>query len=177
MISTTRIITILILASCSFTIQAQNQNSENQKCICCDTPYTNFDFWEGSWIVKNTKGEIVGENTITKKEDSCMLEEKWLGSKGSSGTSINFYNKADDTWNQTWVSNTGNILQLKGKLIDDKMVLKSELIEGDKGKYYNQISWTPNKDGTVTQLWEILTESGAPIQTAFKGIYHLKKLN
>ncbi|MGB5983305.1 MAG: hypothetical protein WBG46_14280 [Nonlabens sp.] len=175
MISITRKITIILLILCGFNTEAQNQNNEKQKCNCCDAPYTNFDFWEGDWIVKNKNGEIVGENTITKKENNCMLEEKWRGSKGSSGTSINFYNKADDTWNQTWVSNSGNFLQLKGKIIGNKMVLKSELIQGKKGKYYNQISWSPNKDGTVTQLWEIFTESGKPIQNIFKGIYHRKQ--
>lgn len=35
----------------------------------------------------------------------------------------------------------------------------------------NQITWTPNEDGTVSQLWEIYDKNGNILQTAFLGIY------
>jgi hypothetical protein len=55
------------------------------------------------------------------------------------------------------------------------MVLKSELQRGTRiDWYYNQITWTSNEDGTVTQLWEILDKNGNSLQTLFLGIYHRK---
>jgi hypothetical protein len=51
------------------------------------------------------------------------------------------------------------------------MVLKSELVNGPKGNYYNQITWSQNDDGSVTQQWDILTESNQPLSKAFEGIY------
>lgn len=143
-------------------------------CACCTEAYKAFDFWEGDWLVLDTLGKKVGDNTITKLEDNCLLKEKWRGSGGSTGTSVNFYNKADSTWNQIWVDNQGYVLRLQGGLVQESMVLKSELLQGRKQLYYNQITWTPNSDGTVTQLWEIYAEDGKLLRTLFKGIYQRK---
>ncbi len=51
------------------------------------------------------------------------------------------------------------------------MILKSELLEGAKGKYFNQITWTKNRDGSVTQVWNIFNEKNKKTQEAFRGIY------
>ena len=151
-----------------------NELSQSQ-CACCSEPYTEFDFWKGNWSVKDTSGNKVGDNTITKVESNCILKEKWVGSKGGTGTSINFYDKADSTWNQTWVDNNGDVLRLKGGLVNETMVLKSNIIKGKKMNYYNQIAWTPNQDGTVTQLWELYDVNKNLLHTLFKGIYHPKE--
>ena len=55
------------------------------------------------------------------------------------------------------------------------MVLKGDLQQGQNGEYYNQIKWTPNKDGTVTQLWQIFSKEGKVLQVLFKGIYYRKE--
>lgn len=64
-------ITLLLLAISSLTINAQNP------CKCCDEPHQPFDFWKGDWTVLDTNGNQVGENTITKIESDCILQEKW----------------------------------------------------------------------------------------------------
>ena len=38
----------------------------------------------------------------------------------------------------------------------------------------NRITWTPNKDGTVRQLWEASTDQGKTWQVAFDGLYRRK---
>ena len=144
-------------------------------CPCCYDSYTDFDFWKGDWYVTDTLGNKVGDNTISKIEANCILMEKWTGAKGGSGTSINFFDKSDSTWNQTWIDNQGGVLRLKGNLIDEKMILKSDLISGEKGDYYNQITWIPNKDGTVTQLWAVYGTDKKLLQVLFKGIYNRKE--
>ncbi len=60
---------------------------------------------------------------------------------------------------------------LKGNYSDGKMVLKSELINGQKGPYYNQITWVKNTDGSVTQIWDIFDEKNKKTQEAFRDIY------
>ncbi len=148
--------------------------SQNQHCACCEPQHGQFDFWVGNWEVFNTKNEKIGENLVEKLEDNCIISENWQGEKGSTGKSFNYYDPADSTWNQLWISNSGNILKLKGKAEPGKMILKSELTEGQKGKYYNQITWTKNPDGSVTQLWEIYDPEGNLLNNAFKGIYRKK---
>ena len=71
-----------------------------------------------------------------------------------------------------WIDNSGNHLKLKGTRVDHTMVLVSEPFEKEDGKHYvNRITWTPNGDGTVRQLWEVLL-NGAVVNTLFDGMYH-----
>ena len=167
----------ICIASCFFVLVSFTGYGQAD-CACCTPVHHQFDFWLGSWLVKNTQGQEVGKNTISKIEDNCILVEKWIGAKGTTGTSHNYYDANDGSWNQLWIDNKGNILKLKGGLEGSSMVLKSEMIKGKNGKlYYNQISWTPNEDQTVSQLWEIYDENKALINTAFLGIYHKKESN
>ena len=148
--------------------------SQTTDCACCSPEYQQFEFWVGDWDVFNEKGEKIGENLVEKLEDNCIINENWKGEKGGSGKSYNYYDPSDKTWNQLWISNTGNILKLKGNAEENQMILKSELIQGKEGEYYNQITWTSNPDGSVTQLWEIYDAQGHLLNNTFKGIYKKK---
>jgi len=157
----------------SFSLIGQNQDTP---CNCCTENYNQFDFWIGNWEVYDTNEKLVGTNSISKQYDNCLIQEKWVSKGKNRGTSTNYFDKTDNTWNQIWVDNSGYVLKLKGSFINGSMVLKSELKEGKKGLYYDQISWTKNKNGTVTQLWEIFNSKDEKITEAFHGIYK-KKLN
>lgn len=150
--------------------------SKNDDCSCCGENYKLFDFWIGEWEVFDVNDKLVGTNKITKQYDNCVLKEEWISSGTNRGTSYNFFDKADNTWNQVWIDNTGYVLRLSGNFVDNAMVLKSKLLIGKNGKYYNQISWTLNENNTVTQLWELFNEKNNKISEAFRGIYK-KKLN
>lgn len=160
---------LIFLANFNYTLA-----QENDSCSCCTENHTAFDFWLGDWTVKDKEGKIIGTNNIVKMQNGCALQENWIASnKTNTGTSYNFFDSTDSTWNQVWISNTGYILRLKGNLNPDgAMVLKSNLIESSKGNYYNQITWSKNEDGSVTQLWVILNEKNEIIRTDFEGIYH-----
>lgn len=164
----TYLLFLIILVNINYSI-AQGDNT----CTCCTEQHEAFDFWIGDWTVYNSNGDIVGNNKIVKLQDSCVLQENWVASKGTNtGTSYNFYDKKDSTWNQVWISNSGNILRLKGNLNSaGEMVLKSELIAGQKGNYYNQITWSEYGDDNVVQRWDILNEEGEKIKTVFEGFY------
>ena len=154
----------------SFSNAIASQNVKKQPCS--GEKYSQFDFWEGSWTVYDTKGKILGTNTLVKLQDNCVMQENWVSKSGPSrGTSYNYYNKVEDSWNQVWVDNSGFSLVLKGNLVDGKMILKSDLIKTEKGNYYNQITWSKNNDNSVTQLWEYRNEKGEIISEVFRGIY------
>ena len=97
-------------------------------CPCCTTQHQLFDFWVGDWMVYDTTGNKVGENTIVKQEDNCLLSEHWRGAGGSTGRSYNYYDPSDSTWNQLWLDNSGTILKLKGSAGTNTMSRKSELM-------------------------------------------------
>ena len=147
-------------------------------CPCCTPEHQLFDFWVGDWVVYDTTGRQIGENYIVKLEDNCILNEHWTGGGGSTGRSYNYYNRADSTWNQLWIDNGGNPLILKGKGSSGKMVLRSELVPGRRIDWlYNQITWTLNADGSVTQHWEVFDKNNQKLATAFKGIYRHRVLS
>lgn len=143
-------------------------------CACCDEFHQQFDFWVGDWLVVDSLGNKLGENLVSSIEDGCIINEHWKGEKGGSGSSFNYFDTTDSTWNQLWVANNGNVLKLKGHFRSGKMILKSEVIQTERGSYYNQITWTPHADGTVSQLWEIYNQEHEVIRPVFLGIYHRK---
>lgn len=148
--------------------------AQTTACPCCEESHKQFDFWEGHWVVKDTTGTILGENHITKIEGNCVLKEQWIGASGTTGISLNYFDKSDRSWNQLWLDNGGNQLKLKGNFNEGKMVLRSEMVNTQDSEYYNQITWSKNQDGSVTQLWQVFDASNKPLRTLFKGIYHKK---
>jgi len=158
-----------------FNYQMISAQTTNEICACCSEKYQEFDFWLGEWEVYDISGALVGINSIKKQSDNCLIQEKWIDDERR-GKSTTFYNSSDNSWNQIWVDNSDFVLKLKGNMVNDIMTLKSELIQGNNKKYYNQISWTKNEDGSITQLWQIFNENDLKISEVFQGIYK-KTLN
>lgn len=163
------------LISCCLFASMLYAQADNPGCNCCSAPYRQFDFWLGDWNVYDTSGKKIGENKIVLMQDSCLLQENWTSMGQHRGTSYNYFNKTDSTWNQVWIANNGNILELKGNRSGNKMVLKSALVKADKGGYYyNRISWEQMPDGSVIQQWDILDNKDNNLSAVFKGIYRKK---
>ena len=70
-----------------------------------------------------------------------------------------------------WELITNNLtLYLNGGIVDGKMVLENKE-KTEKGILQNRITWIPNEDGTVRQIWETKTEKQEKWQKAFDGDY------
>jgi hypothetical protein len=150
------------------------------ECPCCTDIHQQFRFWVGNWNVFDTTGNKIGTNNIILDQDKCLMIENWKSETSPfSGTSYSFYDNYNNLWNQIWVDNQGSNLMLTGIYQNNKMTLRSQLLENENGlKYYHQISWTPNLDGTVTQRWDVFDNSDKLLNTAFFGIYKkVEKLN
>ncbi|KAB7531380.1 hypothetical protein F8C76_07765 [Flagellimonas olearia] len=157
-----------------FFLQAHTQNNAN--CNCCSENQKAFDFWIGEWMVTNsTNGTPAGESRISWEEDGCVIRENWTSATpGYTGTSLNFFNIAEQQWEQLWVDNTGAHLKLKGNRVGNQMILTSgEFAKDDGLMYRNRITWTKNDDGTVRQLWEVL-QGEKVVSVAFDGLYKKK---
>ena len=133
----------------------------------CSTPeHRQFDFWIGDWEVRNAAGKVVGTNNITKLHKGCVLFENWSGTGGVTGSSFNIYDASRKQWHQTWVDNSGSLLELDGKFVDGAMMLSNS---------GNRITWRVLPDGRVRQLWEASSDNGATWKTSFDGYYEKKK--
>lgn len=139
----------------------------------CDAPeYHQFDFWIGDWRV-NAGEQTAGTNSIHPVHRGCALQENWQGSGagGISGSSFNIYDRATGKWHQTWVDAGGTLLQLDGGLVDGSMVLSGSRPAQNGGLALHRISWTPNADGSVRQLWEASQDGGVSWNVLFDGLY------
>ena len=140
---------------------------------CSSPEYHQFDFWIGSWNVASG-GQPAGTNSINPIHNGCALQENWqgAGAGGISGTSFNIYDQATGHWHQTWVDSSGTLLQLDGGPVDGVMVLSGQRPARDGGgMVQHRISWTPNPDGSVRQLWEASKDNGDTWAVLFDGLY------
>jgi hypothetical protein len=137
----------------------------------CEQPeYRAFDFWLGQWQVKKPDGQVVGTNRITREYNGCVVHEHYSTPRGYSGESLNTYDESRKVWHQTWVDAVGTLLLLEGGPRDGRMVLEGQTITPDRQVVRHRITWTPNADGTVRQLWES-TGGDGNTNVVFDGIY------
>jgi len=139
---------------------------------CNSAQHRQFDFWIGEWNVTSS-GQPAGTNRIERILGGCVLQENWKGAGpgGISGSSFNVFDSATGHWHQTWVDSSGTLLLLDGGLVNGVMVLSGTRPARDgSGTVLHRISWTPNPDGTVRQLWEASKDEGESWAALFDGL-------
>ena len=167
------LLAILLLPSLGMA-QAPDESEIPAAAGRCEAPeHRQFDFWLGEWNV-SSNGQPAGTNSIRATLGGCVLQENWqgAGSGGISGTSFNIYDRDRGLWHQTWVDANGTLLQLDGGLSDGSMVLEGERpVPSGNGTVLHRISWTPQEDDSVRQLWEASQDSGESWNVIFDGLY------
>jgi hypothetical protein len=154
--------------------QATAQDDETAKAPtpCNAAQYHQFDFWIGDWTV-SAAGQPAGTNSIHPVVNGCALQENWQGTGpgGTTGRSFNLYDQATGKWHQTWIDSGGTLLQLDGGLEGSSMVMQGQRpAPNGIGMTTHRISWTPNPDGSVRQLWEA-SRDGETWTVLFDGLY------
>jgi hypothetical protein len=140
---------------------------------CAGAEHRQFDFWIGEWQVHRPDGTLAGINRITSEYGGCVIHERYFTGRGYSGESLNAYDAQRKVWHQTWVDVGGLLLTLEGRW-DGKSMVMEGLAPGPKGDLTKQrVSWTPNADGTVRQLWEAADDKGG-WTVVFDGRYSQK---
>ena len=137
---------------------------------CGGPEFRQFDFWIGTWLVRNAAGKEVGKSEITRVSGECAIRENWESGNGNGGMSINYYDPQTTHWNQHWVGSDGAILHLEGGLQEGAMILASEDKRAGKA-LSNRIAWTRLPDGKVKQEWTTSDDGGKTWTTAFVGFY------
>ncbi|MFQ5717947.1 MAG: hypothetical protein ACE5IK_00220 [Acidobacteriota bacterium] len=140
---------------------------------CADERSHQFDFWVGELNVF-AGDKQAGTNSITPILDGCVLQEKWVGSQGSAGTSLNFFNPSTGKWHQFWVWRNGTTLDLSGGFHDGKMILSGDSPGRDGKGARDRITWSSKEDGTIRQHWEESADAGKTWHTVFDGLYRRK---
>ena len=134
-----------------------------------------FDFWLGEWEVFGPDGTVGGHSRIESIAEGHALLENWTDADGSSGKSLNVYNDRKKQWQQFWVGSSTPILELSGGLQNGAMVLSGSHTTVTGETMLDRITWTPQADDTVRQLWEGSRDGGKTWKVNFDGIYKHKK--
>ena len=138
---------------------------------CKDGATRQFDFWVGHWRVTE-HGKLAGDNRVEPILDGCALLENWTGAKGGAGKSLNFFDREDGLWHQTWIDRSGGALFLAGKFENGAMRLEGErAATGEQPATRHRITWTPLPGGKVRQLWESTAVAKDLWSTQFDGLY------
>ncbi len=137
---------------------------------CASALHHQFDFWIGSWIVRDSTGAPIGTNDVTAEAAGCALVEHWRGTSGSAGVSVNYVDGPSLRWSQLWVGGAGGTLEISGTLEGTSMVLSGERLT-PQGSVHDRLQWTPLPDGRVRQTWEISTDGGTTWKNVFVGYY------
>ena len=137
---------------------------------CASAEHRQFNFWVGDWRVATPDGTVAGTNHITLEYGGCVVHEHYVTGKGYSGESLNMYDAARKVWHQTWVDDGGLLLTLEGRWDGKSMVLEGKAPDASGAMTKQRITWTPNADGSVRQLWETLDAKGT-WTVAFDGKY------
>lgn len=152
--------------------EGQPQAREAPACTTEASPYRDFDFWVGEWHVFDPEsGRKLGENSVTRRENGCLIVERWTSEGGATGMSMNFYDPLQDAWRQIWQSAPGFIDYTGGLDEAERMVLEGTLHSNARGTSVPfRGRWTLNEDGTVLQEFWQRDDSGE-WQSWFRGLY------
>jgi hypothetical protein len=141
-----------------------------------DPAFHQLDFWVGYWRVVNAQtGQPEGSNRIEKILKGCALIEHWTEADGSSeGKSLFYYNPANQTWKQVWVTDTGSTKEkqmITAALPAGALRFQGEIpLRGGKS-VLDRTTLAPLPDGRVRQTIEISRDHGASWQISFDAFY------
>ena len=150
---------------------------KNAHPCTADSRFSEFDFWLGKWSVYgNTQrtGPQYGSNHISKQQHDCLVVESWVSVKGTTGTSMNYYDGTKDKWVQHWVSMGGTTINIEGGLKEGSMQLVGKIyyLKSPAPQIRDfRASWTPLENGVVRQYFEESVDGGKTWYTWFEGFY------
>jgi hypothetical protein len=161
---------------------AQDADVSGAKKInsCNDDPsFHELDFWLGSWDVK--LGErVVGTSRIEKMLKGCAIVENWTATDGSEGKSLFYYNNANKTWRQVWVTDAayapGGFSEktLVARMNGGGLRFQGEVTNENGEHHLERTSLVPRLDGTVRQWIQISTDGGQMWTSVFDAMYYRK---
>lgn len=156
----------LILLNAGSASAEQTGTAKPPQRGCADPHAREFDFWVGEWNVTSPDGKAAGHSRIESILDGCGISEHWQGAGGTVGVSYNAWDAKTKSWRQFWIDVHGDVLLLDGGWSDGHMRLQHS-----DGQRLSRITWTPNADGSVRQLWDTSADGGRQWKVEFDGLY------
>ncbi len=139
-----------------------------------DDRYRRLDFWLGDWTVTRSEGQEAGSNHVERILDGCAIIENWSGALGGGGKSLNYFDPTSGHWKQTWVDDSGGVLEYSetGEHPPEAEIRFLARVYGPSGTVtLRRMTFYRKGPDTVRQLIENSNDGGNTWITAFDGTY------
>jgi hypothetical protein len=123
-----------------------------------------LDFFHGTWTVSAEYGPALGTASITGDLSGCLTEESYATDKGYAATSFFYWDPIAQSWWRTYIDSEGERVELRGGLVDGRMVLTGTEPGPDGRSVKVRMTLEPVSDGVVRQEWAV-SEDGEAWET------------
>ena len=135
-----------------------------------------FDFWIGEWDVRTAQGFPAGRSSIVAVSGQCALLESWTSVFGTSGKSLNGYNRALGQWQQFWIGQDRTVTEYRSSSWDGpSLVFLAAAAPGDTTRTLQRLTFTPLSHDLVRQHGERSTDGGKSWGTTYDLYYQRRK--
>jgi hypothetical protein len=155
---------------------APSASAQSKGSPCADAPHRTFDFWVGDWIVTTKNGPKVGDSSIRRILNDCVIFESWTGVAGGIGQSFNNYDVRSKTWKQFWVDASGGRQEYDGGVYHDDALRFTGQNPGPKGEPALQRFTFFNLDPNHVRQFQEQSTDGGKTWSVVYDFYYARKL-
>lgn len=141
---------------------------------CNSPPYHLLDFWIGNWNVGSADGtQQAGKNTIVKILGGCAIIENWTGVSGIEGKSLFYFDDAEQTWKQIWMTDSQSTTEKHMIARGDGGAVRfqGEIRQANGTRLLDRTTLSPVSENNVHQIIEQSRDGGETWQTTFSAVY------
>jgi ketosteroid isomerase-like protein len=114
-----------------------------QVAPCTSPAHRAFDFWIGDWDVFDAgASQPTAHVEVESILGGCVLRERYEDGTGLRGESFSSYDPSHGDWQQTWVTNRGQLLVIRGKPHGRELVF-SGAVKTVSGEDLVRATWAP----------------------------------
>ncbi len=136
-----------------------------------------FDFWVGEWDVVTAQGnQPAGSSSVQLILGDCVLFENWTATLGGSGKSFNIFNAVRGRWEQTWVTDRGNVTEYRdGQLRGNALTMVADAPQPDGTHQLQRMTFENLGPDRVRQSGDTSNDGGTTWTPSFDLTYLRKK--
>src|SRR4051812_10423287 len=126
---------------------------------CTSPAHRAFDFWIGDWdVLEAGASQPTAHVEVESILGGGVLRERYEDTNGLRGESFSSYDPSHGEWQQTWVTNRGQLLVIRGKPQGRDLVFAGA-VKTASGEDLVRATWAP-VNGTVHETADTSSDGG-----------------